>query len=93
MPLIPKPDKTKKVSRQFKLDERLATLLDRYCSFLESDPDYLLEGLLRIVCSRDREFLEWQAARGLDPLRIPDIRQELIALPAARRKASGDGAA
>ena len=91
MPIIPKPDKSRKVARQCKIDERLATLLDRYCTFLEADPDYVFDRLLRAVCCKDREFLKWQAEQALEPVRLPDTHEELIALPAARRKASEHG--
>jgi hypothetical protein len=54
MSFIKKPPE--KVTREFRLDEPLAQMLDSYAQFIDSTPDHVVASALRFVFSRDKEF-------------------------------------
>ena len=70
MALIPKEYVApKKEQRNVRLDPATMKTLERYCEFVESSPNYVVENLLRYTFRRDREFQAWlenQPATGSD---------------------------
>jgi len=44
------------VTREFRLEEPLAEMLDRYAEFIGSTPDHVVASALRFVFWKDKEF-------------------------------------
>jgi hypothetical protein len=62
MPKIQPQPKIIRDRVEVKLDHDLAQELDRYCTFIHSDRDYVVGQVLKLVFAKDREFREWSAA-------------------------------
>jgi hypothetical protein len=63
MPKIQPQPKLIRDRVEIKLDRDLAQELDRYCKFIQSDRDYVVGQVLKLVFAKDREFREWSAAK------------------------------
>lgn len=62
MALIPKQDKRQRTHVQVRLGDDVLADLDRYCRFIESARDYVVENILAFAFKKDRDFQEWLAA-------------------------------
>ena len=56
---IPKQQKPTKERIDIKLEHSVLERLDRYCQYMESDRDYVIGTVLRIVFKKDKSFAEW----------------------------------
>jgi hypothetical protein len=63
MPKIQPQPKVVRDRVEIKLDRDLAQELDRYCKFIQSDRDYVVGQVLKLVFAKDREFREWSATK------------------------------
>ena len=64
---IPKQPKHTKERIEAKLDRELIRKLERYCTYLDSDRDYVVSKALEIAFRKDKGFAQWlesQAGNG-----------------------------
>jgi bacterioferritin (cytochrome b1) len=70
---IPKQPKHTRERVEAKIDSRLAQRLEQYCTYLESDRDYVLAQALELVLRKDKGFADWLASRGESLDRKPTV--------------------
>ena len=70
---IPKQPKHTRERVEAKLDTRLVQRLEEYCTYLESDRDYVLAQALELVLRKDKGFADWLASRGESLDRSPVV--------------------
>lgn len=81
---IPKQPKQPRERLEVKLERSLLQKLELYCEYLDSDREYVLGSILRIVFKKDKGFDEWLGSQGRDvPVPVPSV-------PTPRRTAAGD---
>ena len=62
MPKIQPQQKIVRDRIEVRLDRDLAQELERYCKFIQSDRDYVVSQVLKLLFAKDREFREWSTA-------------------------------
>jgi hypothetical protein len=67
-PYITKQPKQIRDRVEAKLEMSLIKKLERYCTYLDSDRDYVISQALEIAFKKDKGFEEWLAANPIDPL-------------------------
>jgi bacterioferritin (cytochrome b1) len=65
--VIPKQTKQVRERVEIKLDAPVMKKLEQYCTYLESDRDYVVAQILDFVFRKDREFATWLAAQPQKP--------------------------
>jgi hypothetical protein len=63
MPTIQPQPKVVKDRVEIKLDREIAQELDRYCKFIQSDREYVIGQMLKLLFAKDREFRAWVAGQ------------------------------
>jgi predicted transcriptional regulator len=61
---IPKQPKKDRDQITIKLDRDVLENLERYCRYLDSSRDYVINQCLVFIFRKDRQFHEWAAANG-----------------------------
>jgi hypothetical protein len=61
---IPKQPKKDRDQITIKLDRDVLQSLERYCRYLDSSRDYVINQCLVFIFRKDRQFHEWVAANG-----------------------------
>lgn len=51
------------LTREFRLEEPVSTLLDDYARFIESSPDHVLNAALKKTLWRDQDYRKWREQR------------------------------
>jgi hypothetical protein len=57
---IPKQIRPIRERVEAKLDRELVAELEQYCTYLESDRDYVIAQALSVAFRKDKGFAEWQ---------------------------------
>jgi hypothetical protein len=65
MPYIPRPVKHDRQTLNIRLDREQSETLKQYAEFLSSTRDYVIDRALRMVFSRDKEFMLWRTSHGI----------------------------
>ncbi len=64
MAVLKAPTKQPKTTPiQLRLDDEARTNLTKYAEFLDSSPSYVVAEVLKLVCSKDKEFQSWLAGQ------------------------------
>ena len=66
MSYIPKQEKRTRERVEAKLDRELIRKLEQYCTYLESDRDYVIGKALEIAFDKDKGFAEWLKSQTLE---------------------------
>lgn len=61
MPIVKKAPAI--ITREVKLEEPVVELLDDYARFIESNPDHVINAVLKKVLWRDQDYRKWRAER------------------------------
>lgn len=69
--ITPQPKATEKEQLTVRLERPTHELLKRYCEFIQSTQDYVLNQALMFTFQRDKTFSEWLAA---NPTASGDVR-------------------
>ena len=101
MALIPKQEKKQRTHVQLRLGDDVLADLDRYCQFIDSARDYVVENILVFAFKKDRDFQDWltsnPAGQGSAATPSPssgDVAAAPVANTTARRRvANGPGTA
>jgi predicted transcriptional regulator len=64
---IPKQPKKDRDQITIKLDRDVLQNLERYCRYLDSSRDYVINQCLVFIFRKDRQFHEWTAANAGAP--------------------------
>ena len=64
---IPKQPKKDRDQIAIKLDRDVLQNLERYCRYLDSSRDYVINQCLVFIFRKDRQFHEWAAANAETP--------------------------
>ena len=64
---IPKQPKKDRDQITIKLDRDVLQNLERYCRYLDSSRDYVINQCLVFIFRKDRQFREWAATNGPFP--------------------------
>lgn len=77
MPIVKKAPEM--MSREVKLEQPVNELLEDYARFIESNPDHVVNAVLKKVLWRDLDYRKWRAERrsaqsGTDKLQPSDGR-------------------
>jgi predicted transcriptional regulator len=64
---IPKQPKKDRDQITIKLDREVLENLERYCRYLDSSRDYVINQCLVFIFRKDRQFNEWSAANREAP--------------------------
>jgi predicted transcriptional regulator len=64
---IPKQPKLIRERIEVKLDAPVVKKLEQYCTYLDSDRDYVVAQALDFVFRKDREFTAWLAKQAPKP--------------------------
>ena len=63
---IPKQTRLTRERVEAKLETGIVRMLERYCTYLESDRDYVISQALEIAFKRDQGFEDWLAKHPSD---------------------------
>ena len=61
---IPKQPKKERNQITIRLDRDVLESLERYCRYLDSSPDYVINQCLVFIFRKDRHFTEWAKTNG-----------------------------
>jgi hypothetical protein len=67
MSYIPKQIKRERDRVEARLDRELIAQLEQYCSYLESDRDYVIAQALAIAFAKDKGFAAWLKQHTAEP--------------------------
>jgi hypothetical protein len=68
---IPKQPKRDRDQITIKLDRGVLQNLERYCRYLDSSRDCVINQCLVFIFRKDRQFHQWAAANGPVPYGLP----------------------
>jgi hypothetical protein len=68
---IPKQPKKNRDQITIKLDRDVLQNLERYCRYLDSSRDYVINQCLVFIFRKDRQFHQWAATKGPVPQDSP----------------------
>ena len=68
---IPKQPKKDRDQITIKLDRDVLQNLERYCRYLDSSRDYVINQCLVFIFRKDRQFHQWAATNGPVPQDSP----------------------
>ena len=70
MSYIPKQEKRTRERLEAKLDRDIIRKLEHYCTYLDSDRDYVVGKALEIAFDRDKGFAEWLRSQPAEPFKL-----------------------
>jgi Ni,Fe-hydrogenase III component G len=70
MSYIPKQEKRTRERVEAKLDRELIRKLEQYCTYLDSDRDYVIGKALEIAFDRDKAFIEWLKSQTAETFKL-----------------------
>ena len=88
MALIPKQEKTQRNHVQLRIGDDVLAELDRYCQFIESPRDYVVENILAFAFKKDRDFQEWLARSLTAPAETTSGRRRAANAPGTAGEAA-----
>jgi hypothetical protein len=51
------------ITREVHIEEPVSALLDDYAQFIESDPDFVVNAVLKKTLWRDQDYRQWRDSR------------------------------
>ena len=70
MTYIPKQEKRTRERVEAKLDRELIRKLEQFCTYLDSDRDYVIGKALEIAFDKDKGFAEWLKSQTAETFKL-----------------------
>lgn len=70
MPFIEPQDRTQNVELRVKVRPEVLGMLDDYATFLNSEPWYIVQEVLRKSIDGDRDFRKWKEQQAAAPIDV-----------------------
>jgi bacterioferritin (cytochrome b1) len=74
MSYIPKQEKRTRERVEAKLDQELIRKLEQFCTYLDSDRDYVIGKALEIAFDKDKGFAQWLKSQTPDSFKLTGPR-------------------